>query len=312
MNTTLLRTLGAALMFCGTSCGEEATPTPGFADSTLDTFEITVAPSPSVFAQILGRPDARFVMVNMLVYKDMATGDAFEGMTGAAAYGLYAAGLSDAQNQIGSRMIWSGQVEAQVVGSADPVFESVALLEYASPSAFIGFSRSGGEAPAARSAGLFGQWLVASTSIEEGVPSTATSPPDDLPSTDELVESTGLSIEQLDRLLDGPAEAPVFIVELLRFADDSGEAYRPYREALESAIEAAAGALVWRGTYDAQMLGEASPGFHEIVVTRYPNRSAYLRVLSDEGVIAATDARVDGLALHWIYAAGQPRIGWDF
>jgi len=307
MRKTQFNTLGVALMLSAASCGE-ATPTPGFADSTLDSFEITVAPSPSVFAQILGRPDARFVMVNLLVYKDMATGEAFEGMTGAAAYGLYAGGLSDAQSQIGSRMIWAGEIEAQVVGSADPVFETVALLEYASPSAFIGFSRSGGEAPAARSAGLFGQWLVASTSIEEGEPSTATAPSGVLPSTDELVASTGLSREQLDRLLDGQAEAPVFIVELLRFSDDSGDVYRSYREALEPAIEAASGSLVWRGAFDSLMLGGASPGFHEIVVTRYPNRSAYLQVLSDEGVISATDARLEGLALHWIYAAGQPEI----
>ncbi len=32
------------------------------------------------------------------------------------------------------------------------------------------------------------------------------------------------------------------------------------------------------------------------------------RVLSDEGVISATDARLEGLALHWIFAAGQPQI----
>ena len=143
-----------------------------------------MAPNPSRFGEILGRPDARFVMVNMLVYKDVATGDGFEGLTGAEAYGIYASGLSDAQIEIGSRIIWAGEVEAQVVGSADPVFETVVLLEYASPSAFIGYVSSPGEAPGARAAGLRGQWLVASTSMEEGVPSTVTSPPDDLSSTD--------------------------------------------------------------------------------------------------------------------------------
>ena len=60
------------------------------------------------------------------------------------------------------------------------------------------------------------------------------------------------------------------------------------------------------------MLGTASPGVHEIVVTRYPNRAAYLPVLSDEDVTSATYARVDGLALHWIYAVGQPRVTVSF
>ena len=307
MKKTLLGTLGAALMVCGASCGEVAPPTAGFIDSTLDTFEITVAPSPAVLGEILGRPDAPFVMVNLHVYKDMATGEGFDGLTGVEAYGRYVSGLADAQNAIGSRLIWSGVVEAQIVGSSDPVFENLALLEYASPSVFISFARSPGDAPQARTAGLLGQWLVASTSIDEGALSTATAPPGDLPSTDELVRSTGLSTEQLGRLLDGSAEAPVFIVELLRFADDSGDAYRPYREALEPAIEAAGGALVWRGAYDTLVLGGAAPGFNQMVVTRYPNRSAYLQVLSDEGVISASGARVDGLALHWIYAAGAPQ-----
>ena len=289
---------------------EQPARTPGFADSTLDSYEVGVVPSPAAFRGIVGRPDARFVMVNMLVYKDMATGSEFEGLTGAEAYGLYVAGLGEAQAAIGSRLIWAGQVEAQIVGSSDPVFETVALLEYASPSSFVGFASSPGDAPQARGAGLHGQWLVASTSLEEGAPSTATASPRDLPSTQELVAATGLSSEQLGRLLEGPAEVPVFIVELLRFADGSGDTYRPYREALEPAIAAAAGSLVWRGALDSQLLGAASPGFHELVVTRYPNRAAYLQVLSDGAVRAASHARVDGLALHWIYTVGEAQTGF--
>ena len=289
---------------------EQPARTPGFADSTLDSYEVGVVPSPAAFRGIVGRPDARFVMVNMLVYKDMATGSEFEGLTGAEAYGLYVAGLGEAQAAIGSRLIWAGQVEAQIVGSSDPVFETVALLEYASPSSFVGFASSPGDAPRARGAGLHGQWLVASTSLEEGAPSTATASPRDLPSTQELVAATGLSSEQLGLLLEGPAEVPVFIVELLRFADGSGDTYRPYREALEPAIAAAAGSLVWRGALDSQLLGAASPGFHELVVTRYPNRAAYLQVLSAGAVRAASHARVDGLELHWIYAVGEAQTGF--
>jgi hypothetical protein len=240
----------------------------------------------------------------------MATGSEFEGLTGAEAYGLYVSGLVEAQAEIGSRLTWAGEVEAQIVGSSDPVFHSIALLEYASPSSFVGFASSPGDAPQARGAGLHGQWLVASTSLEDGEPSTATASPRDLPSTQELVAATGLSSEQLERLLNGSAEEPVFIVELLRFADDSGDTYRPYREALEPVIAAAAGSLVWRGAFGSQLLGAASPGFHELVATRYPNRAAYLQVLSDGAVRAASHARIDGLALHWIYAVGGSRTGF--
>ena len=84
-------------------------------------------------AQLLGRPDDRFVMVNMLVYKEAAEGEGFEGLSGVEAYGRYASGVTKAQNEIGSRMIWVGAVDRQVVGTSDPQFATVALLEYASP-----------------------------------------------------------------------------------------------------------------------------------------------------------------------------------
>ena len=56
MKKTLLGTFAAALMVCGAACGEVAPPTAGFIDSTLDTFGITVAPSPAVLGEILGHP----------------------------------------------------------------------------------------------------------------------------------------------------------------------------------------------------------------------------------------------------------------
>jgi hypothetical protein len=42
-----------------------------------------------------------------------------------------------------------------------------------------------------------------------------------------------------------------------------------------------------------------------MVVTRYPNPAAYLSLLRDPRVIAASYSRVDGLELHWIYAASS-------
>ena len=312
MMKTFLIVLVAALAACGASGGDGDTQTPGFEDSRLDTYELAVLPDFSVLPELLERPDERFVMVNMLVFKDMATGEGFEDLSGRDAYQIYIEGLSEAQIAIGSRLIWAGQVQAQVVGSSDPVFQSMALLEYASPSAFLGFASSPGEAPEARSAGLLGQWLVASTTIEEGNPSTEPATSEELPSTEELVRTTGLTAEQIGRVLDGPADEPVFIVELLRFADESGDAYRPYRDALTPVVEAWGGGIVWCGAYDAFILGNASPGFHEMVVTGYPSRAAYLSVLSDPNVVAASNARVDGLAAHWIYTAGNQQIDLGF
>jgi hypothetical protein len=301
---------------------------PPFQDSTLATYELEVIPDPSRLGPVFQRPFEPFVMANLLVFKDMATGEGFEGLTGAEAYQIYVDGLADAQASIGSRPIWAGAVRNQVVGSSEPVFDTLALLEYASPFAFFLFAATGGEAPEARSAGLLGQWLVASTSLEEPEPSPSAAasggggrpfggPPGlcregrHVPSRKPTTVS-GLSQEQICRLLDGPAHEPVFIVELLRFADGSGELYQPYREAIAAANRKTGGELIWRGSLDTYALGIASPSFDEMVVTRYPNPRAYLRTLRRPGVLAASPSRAQGLELHWVYTADDVTDSFGF
>ena len=115
---------------------------------------------------------------------------------------------------------------------------------------------------------------------------------------------TGLTEAQAGRLLDGPADDPVFIVDLLRFSDGSGDTYQSYRDALHEAAAAQGASLVWRGSTDTYVLGSATPAFQEMVVTSYPNRAAHINTLSDPAVIAASNARLDGLETHWIYTAG--------
>ena len=52
-------------------------------------------------------------------------------------------------------------------------------------------------------------------------------------------------------------------------------------------------------------MGKATPGFHEVFVTQYANRSAYLAALSDPRVVAAAESRTNGLALQWSYAVHE-------
>jgi uncharacterized protein (DUF1330 family) len=304
----------ASMTACGSTEGGTTVSVPGFEDSALDVYEIEVLPDFSALQSVTDRPDERFVMVNMLVFKDMATGEGFEGLTGREAYGLYAEGLRDAQMAIDSRLIWAGTVQAQVVGSSDPVFQSMALLEYASPTAFLGFATEPGDNPEARSAGLAGQWLVPSTTLAEGdVGSEPTgSAPEELPDIDALVEATGLSEEQIERVLDGPVDEPVFIVELLRFTDGDRSTYDQYEAGIAPVLQEQGARFVWRGSYDGFVLGAGAPSFDEQTVTEYPNRAAYLLTLSDPRVAAVSSLRADGLAMHWIYTAGEAQIDLGF
>jgi hypothetical protein len=307
--------LGASMTACGSEGSTTMSPTvPGFEDSALDVYEIEVLPDLSALQSLTARPDERFVMVNMLVFKDMATGEGFEGLTGREAYRLYGEGLREAQMAIDSRLIWLGDVQAQVVGTSDPVFQSMALLEYASPTAFLGFASQPGENPEARTAGLEGQWLVHSTTLAEGDPASEPngSAPDELPDVETLVETTGLSAHQIARVLDGPADEPVFIIELLRFTDGDRSTYAQYEAGMAPVLTERGARLVWRGTYDGFVLGAGEPSFDEQTVTEYPNRAAYLLTLSDPRVAAVSPFRADGLATHWIYTAGEAAIDLGF
>jgi uncharacterized protein (DUF1330 family) len=304
----------ASVTACGSTEGSTTSSVPGFEDSALDVYEIEVLPDFSALQSVTDRPDERFVMVNMLVFKDMATGEGFEGLTGREAYQLYAEGLREAQMAIGSRLIWAGTVHAQVVGRSDPVFQSMALLEYASPTAFLGFATEPGDNPEARSAGLEGQWLVPSTTLGEGDAGSdpTGSAPEELPELESLVEATGLSEEQIERVLDGPEDEPVFIVELLRFADGDRSTYAQYEAGIAPVLQEQGARFVWRGSYEGFVLGAGEPGFDEQTVTEYPNRAAYLLTLSDPRVTAVSSFRADGLAMHWIYTAGETESDLGF
>lgn len=286
-------------------CAAEA---PRFSDEPLDEFIVTVDPYPSYLTflgALTSRPDAPVVMVNLLSFKEWATGDDYEGLTGAEAYEVYGRSMGDDQIAVGTRSIWTGAVQAHVVGESDPPFDAVALFEYRDPGAFLEFGllSEGGGYLEARYAGLEGQWLIASTTTEEGTPASfppnGTPPP--LPELSSLVADTGLSRSQIERLLDGPADEPVYIAELLRFRDEDRTTYDEYVAAATPAMTEMGAQLVWRGSLDQMLMGAADPEFDEFVVVAYPSRAAYLRALSDPRTSAALPLLSAGLSGYWLF-----------
>ena len=66
-------------------------------------------------------------------------------------------------------MIWSGRVDGQVIGDGAEGFHMAALVEYPSCKAFVEIATSPEVAGigAHRSAGLEGQWLLATSTRED-------------------------------------------------------------------------------------------------------------------------------------------------
>jgi uncharacterized protein (DUF1330 family) len=133
---------------------------------TTTEIQMPVEPTPAQIQKLLeGPPDQPVVMVNLLRFKPQADG-VDEGMTGAEAYGLYAAQMRKVVEAGGGRFVWSGRVDSQVIGDSDDErFDVIGLVEYPSRKGFIEIATSDGAKAIFehRIAGLESQWLLATT-----------------------------------------------------------------------------------------------------------------------------------------------------
>ena len=113
--------------------------------------------------------DAPVVMLNMLKFKAEAESP-HEGKSGRDAYMVYADAMREMVEAAGSRFLFSGTADLQVIGQSDSDFDVVALVEYPSKAAFleVAFDPRVAEIGVHRAAGLEGQWLVACTEQRDG------------------------------------------------------------------------------------------------------------------------------------------------
>lgn len=131
----------------------------------MDRHKLGRYPRVDKLPRLLMRPSGPVVMVNLLAFKERATG-AYAGRSGREAYQDYARGAALAQRSMGSRLVWSGECRERL-SPEGPNLDVIAFLEYASPRAFLRFARTGGGKADARAAGLLGQWLVSATTLDE-------------------------------------------------------------------------------------------------------------------------------------------------
>ena len=129
---------------------------------------IAVYPKPEQIQTLLAGPANRpVVMLNLLRFKDRAS-EPDVGLTGEEAYQRYADDMVRFVTSKGGRVIWSGRVDSQVIGDAAEGFHMAALMEYPSRKAFVEIATSPEVSAIGvhRSAGLEGQWLLATTTSQ--------------------------------------------------------------------------------------------------------------------------------------------------
>ena len=127
--------------------------------------QIALYPTAEQIRQLLtGADDTPVVMVNLLRFKDRA-GAPDQGRSGVEAYALYGEPMRRIVEERGGRFLWMGRVDSFVIGVSDTPFDAVALVEYPSRRVFVEIVNDPRvrEIGAHRTAGLEGQWLIATT-----------------------------------------------------------------------------------------------------------------------------------------------------
>ena len=117
--------------------------------------------------------------------------------------------------------------------------------------------------------------------------------------------------EQIKTLMEGPADTPVVMVNLLSFkrnADGendgmSGEdSYMKYGANMRKFVESKGGRFIWGGRVDSMVIGESDADFHVVALVEYPSRQAFIEIASSPHVAEIGQDRKMGLEGQWLIA----------
>jgi uncharacterized protein (DUF1330 family) len=106
---------------------------------------------------------------------------------------------------------------------------------------------------------------------------------DDLP----LGSAITPNIEQFQQLAAAPDQGPVVMINLIKFRNGNApegvtgvEEYRRYGDTALEMIAQQGGRLLWAGTGDQVLIGDAEEDWDAILLVEYPSRAAFIEMVS--------------------------------
>ncbi len=120
--------------------------------------------------------------------------------------------------------------------------------------------------------------------------------------------------EQFKQLMEGPEDAPVVMVNLLKFkgrADGSNvgmsgaESYMKYGEQMKKFVESKGGRFIWSGRVDSMVIGESDADFDVVALVEYPSRRAFVEIATSDHVATIGEDRKMGLEGQWLIATTE-------
>jgi uncharacterized protein (DUF1330 family) len=116
--------------------------------------------------------------------------------------------------------------------------------------------------------------------------------------------------EQIAALAARPADAPVVMINLLKFRPDGGlESYARYAQEVVPHLQRVGGTVRYAGSSPTQVIGEGEkPWWDAILVVEYPSPAAFIDMVTNEEYLkihefrAAALDRGDLIATSWTMA----------
>lgn len=103
----------------------------------------------------------------------------------------------------------------------------------------------------------------------------------------------------LKAFLEADPEAPVVMLNLLRFADGGREQYEEYLRHFSGHAAARGAELLYYGTGDTPLVAEAGQDWDAVLLVRYPSRRSFSEMVADpayqEGASLRSGALVEAV-----------------
>lgn len=114
--------------------------------------------------------------------------------------------------------------------------------------------------------------------------------------------------KDLKAFLEADPEAPVVMLNLLRFAEGGRDRYEKYLRHFTVHAEARGAALLYYGTGDVPLVAESGQDWDAVLLVRYPTRRSFSEMVADPTYQSGTSLRSGAL----VEAVLQPTTPAEF
>jgi uncharacterized protein (DUF1330 family) len=123
--------------------------------------------------------------------------------------------------------------------------------------------------------------------------------------------------EQIRTLIEHPSDAPIVMVNLLRFkpradAPDAGmsgaDAYALYGDRMRGIVERHGGRILWTGRVDSVAIEDGDQRYDAVALVEYPSRKVFVEIATSAEVAEIGVHRAAGLESQWLLATTAGRF----